>query len=102
MNASAQGGPIGAECGNRILMKVSVLMITYNHERFIAQALDSILMQQVDFEYEIVVGEDCSNDTTRTILQDYAQRYPDRFRLLLPATNLGMHKNFFQTLAACQ
>jgi len=49
-------------------MKLSVLMVTYNHERFIAQAIESVLAQHVGFEYEIVVGEDCSTDSTRTIL----------------------------------
>jgi glycosyltransferase involved in cell wall biosynthesis len=41
-------------------MKLSVMMVTYNHERFIAQALESVLAQRVNFDYEIVVGEDCS------------------------------------------
>ncbi len=40
-------------------------MITYNHEKFIAQAIDSVLMQQVNFNYEIVIGEDCSTDECR-------------------------------------
>jgi hypothetical protein len=42
-------------------MKASVSLTTYNHEKFIGQALDSVLMQDVNFEYEIVIGEDCSN-----------------------------------------
>lgn len=86
--------------GNR--MKVSVLMITYNHEKFIAQAIDSILMQQVNFDYEIVIGEDCSTDGTRAIVIQYQKEYPDKIRLLLPEENLGMHKNFVQTFRACQ
>lgn len=83
-------------------MKVSVLMITYNHEKFIAQAIDSILMQQVNFEYEIVIGEDCSTDNTRDIVINYQRKYPDKIRALLPETNLGMQKNLVQTLKACQ
>lgn len=83
-------------------MKVSVLMITYNHERFIAQALDSVLMQQVDFEYEIVVGEDCSTDSTRQILLEYQQNYPDKIRLLLQRKNLGMIGNMVETCNACR
>jgi cellulose synthase/poly-beta-1,6-N-acetylglucosamine synthase-like glycosyltransferase len=53
-------------------VKVSVLMITYNHEPFIAQAIESILMQVRDFDYEIVIGEDCSTDATRDIVLRYA------------------------------
>ncbi|MHC5860777.1 glycosyltransferase [Nostoc sp.] len=83
-------------------MKVSVLMITYNHESYIAQAIESVLMQQVNFEYEIVIGEDCSTDNTRQIIIDYQKNYPELIRLLLPDTNLGMHKNFINTLQACQ
>ncbi|MEH2352520.1 glycosyltransferase [Nostoc sp.] len=83
-------------------MKVSILMITYNHENYIAQAIESILMQQTNFEYEVVIGEDCSTDNTRQIIIDYQNKYPEIIRLLLPDKNLGMHKNFIQTLQACQ
>jgi len=82
-------------------MKVSVLMITYNHEHFIAQALDSVLMQEVEFPYEIVVGEDCSTDATRSILLEYQKLYPDIIRLLLPEKNIGMIPNFINTFKAC-
>ena len=58
-------------------MKVSVPIITYNHEPYIAKALDSVLMQRTNFEYEIVVGEDCSTDRTRDILLEYQRRNPE-------------------------
>jgi glycosyltransferase involved in cell wall biosynthesis len=83
-------------------MKVSVAMVTYNHERFISQAIESALMQQVNFDYEIVIGEDCSTDHTRDIVIDYQQRYPDKIRLLLPEKNLGAKKNGIQVHKACQ
>ncbi len=81
---------------------VSVCMITYNHETFIRDALEGILKQEVDFPYEIVVGEDCSTDSTRAILIEYAERYPGKIRLLLRERNLGMMLNFVQTLDACR
>ncbi|WP_373032846.1 glycosyltransferase [Sulfurovum sp.] len=80
---------------------VSVFMITYNHEKYIAEALDSILMQEVDFRYEIVVGEDCSTDNTRQILLEYRDKYPDKFKLLLHNENIGMMPNVISTLKAC-
>jgi predicted O-linked N-acetylglucosamine transferase (SPINDLY family)/GT2 family glycosyltransferase len=83
-------------------MKVSVLMVTYNHENFIAQAIESVLMQKVDFEYELVIGEDYSTDNTRQIVIDYQRKYSDKIRLLLPEVNLGAHKNFLNTFKACQ
>ncbi len=82
-------------------MKVSVAMVTYNHEKFIAKALDSVLMQRTNFDYELVIGEDCSTDKTRNILIDYQKRYPDKFRLLLHEKNLGMHENGARVLDAC-
>ena len=83
-------------------MKVSVLIITYNHEKFIAQALDSALMQKTNFDYEIVVGEDCSSDHTREIVRRYQQNHKKNIRLLLPEQNLGMLKNFVSTFRECK
>ena len=72
-------------------MKVTTLAMTYNHERFIGQALESALSQAVDFGYEILVSEDCSTDRTRAIVRDYQRRHPERIRLLLSERNL--HSN---------
>ncbi len=77
-------------------------MITYNHEKFIAQAIESVLMQRTDFDYELVLGEDCSTDGTRAIVADYQQRYPDKIRAFLREKNLGAQANAFRTLAACR
>ncbi|TGE23234.1 glycosyltransferase family 2 protein [Hymenobacter metallicola] len=80
---------------------VSVCCITYNHEKFLAQAIESVLMQETDFAVELVLGEDCSTDSTRQIALDFQRRYPDRIRLLLPENNLGVMGNFLATLKAC-
>jgi glycosyltransferase involved in cell wall biosynthesis len=53
--------------------KVSVFMITYNHEKFIAQAIESVLMQKTDFPFELVIGEDCSTDGTGEIVREYSR-----------------------------
>jgi glycosyltransferase involved in cell wall biosynthesis len=84
--------------------RVSVLMITYDHERYIAQAVESAVMQKTDFDYEVVIGEDCSTDSTRQILLEYQKRYPDKIRLLLQEKNLGQggKKNFEATLQNCR
>ncbi len=71
-------------------MLISVWMGAFNHESFIAKAIDSVLMQQTDFDVEIVIGEDCSIDSTRKIILDYNDKYPGKFKLLLPEKNLGM------------
>jgi glycosyltransferase involved in cell wall biosynthesis len=64
-------------------MKLSVLVTVYNHERYVTQALDSILMQETSFPYEIVIGEDGSQDNSRAIVKEYKTRHPDRIVLLL-------------------
>ncbi len=74
-------------------MKVSVIVRAYNLEPYIAQALESVLMQRTNFDYEIVVGEDCSTDGTRAIVREYARLYPERIRLILPDENLGGYGN---------
>lgn len=83
-------------------MKLSVAMITYNHERYIAQALESVLAQQVNFDYEIIVGEDCSTDSTREIVMDFHRRYPDKIAPLLRDRNVGAMRNLEATLEACR
>lgn len=83
-------------------IKVSVAIFAYNHETFIAQAIESVLMQQTDFEYEVIIGEDCSTDDTRAIVRAYGERYLERIRLLLPESNQGGKANLVATLNACR
>lgn len=81
--------------------KVSVMSTTYNHERFIAQTVESVLSQETDFPFEMVVGEDCSTDQTRPILRDLQHKYPQSLRLLLREQNWGRRRNFLDTLHTC-
>ena len=79
---------------------VSIIVPTYNHAQYIRQALDSILEQKTEFPYEILVGDDASSDGTQDILWEYAQRYPDKFRLFLREKNLGASRNVYELLMA--
>lgn len=81
---------------------LSIACATYNHEKFIAQTLDGFLMQKTDFDFEIVVGEDCSTDNTRRILLEYDRKHPGKFKLLLNEKNLGMSANGIHTVQACE
>jgi len=63
--------------------KASVCITAYNQEKFISQALDSVLMQKTDFDFEVLIGEDDSSDNTRKIVQEYARHYPGKIRLFL-------------------
>jgi glycosyltransferase involved in cell wall biosynthesis len=82
-------------------MKVSICLITYNHEAYIQEALESVLMQVTEFPKEIVIGEDCSTDRTRAICSEYAEKYPDLIRLIPAEKNIGAMKNFLRTLKEC-
>lgn len=78
--------------GNNNLV-VAIWMVTYNHEEFLAQAIDSVFMQQANFSYKLFIGEDCSTDKTREICIDYANKHPDKIELVLHETNIGATAN---------
>lgn len=79
-------------------IKVSVIVLTYNHESYITQTLDSILMQKTDFPYEILVGDDNSTDHTADIIRSYATRYPNVVRPIFRKENIGATKNLYDLL----
>ncbi len=83
-------------------VKVSIVMLAYNHERFIEQALNSILMQQVDFAYEVIVGEDCSTDSTRSIIKRYEDEFGGRMKPIYREKNMGAARNMLDCLEHCQ
>lgn len=82
-------------------MKLSVCILTFNQVNFVKQCLDSILMQRVEFKYEIIVGDDGSTDGTKSILLDYQRKYPHIFFLLLNDTNQGISVNYKNVLSRC-
>lgn len=73
---------------------VSVLMPTYNHERFIAKSIESALAQKTDFDFEILIHDDCSTDGTLKIAEDYARRFPCKIRLFTEKQNQGLLKSY--------
>lgn len=84
---------------NRFL--VSVIIWTYNHEKYIGQAIKSIVDQERDFELEIIIGDDFSTDGAREVMKDYASRY-SFIKLLFPNRNNGPNENVIQTLKNCK
>lgn len=72
---------------------VTVICISYKHEEFIAQALDSFLMQKTNFKFKIFVGEDCGPDGTADIILEYARKYPDIIVPFIREKNMGAQRN---------
>lgn len=79
--------------------EVSVFVLTYNQEEFIAQTLDAIINQQTSFDFEIVIGDDASSDGTSIICEGYKDKYPDLINFKRNNTNLGLIANFVTTAA---
>ncbi len=85
-----------------MLPLVSVRTVTYNHDKYIAQCLEGILMQRTSFPFEMVVGEDCSTDRTREIVLAYEKKYPDKIRVITSETNVGPNQNALRVQQACR
>ncbi|MGI5976878.1 MAG: glycosyltransferase [Candidatus Limivicinus sp.] len=68
--------------------KVSILCTAFNHEEYIAEALESFVSQKTDFSFEVIVNDDCSSDNTADIIREYAEKYPDIIRPLYQKENL--------------
>ena len=72
---------------------VSINCITYNHENFIALAIESFLKQQTTFDFEIIIGEDFSTDKTKKIVEQYVYLYPEKIKLITTEQNVGAEEN---------
>lgn len=80
---------------------ISIIITTYNHERFIAECLESILMQEYPGVLKILIGDDCSTDKTPDIVKFYAQKNPSKIIPICRDKNIGMHNNFLDLINRC-
>ncbi|MBR2195062.1 MAG: glycosyltransferase [Salinivirgaceae bacterium] len=81
---------------------LSIGIITYNQEKYIAQTLDSILSQEHNYDFEIIVGDDCSEDSTRSIVENYAAKYPNIVKPIYNEKNCGLIKNYYNVIKHCK
>lgn len=81
---------------------VSVHMITYNNEPYIAQAIQGVLQQETDFPFELVIGEDCSIDGTRDIVFEYQKKHADIISIITSDKNVGVIKNHKRVAKGCR
>lgn len=82
-------------------IKVSVTLLAYKHAQYIRQCLDSILSQKVNFRYEIIIGDDCSEDGTAEILMEYKEKYPEIVKPIINEVNVGASKNSYRLKQIC-
>ncbi len=80
---------------------VSACIITYNQEKYIEQCLQGAVEQKVNFSYEIIIGDDYSTDRTGEIIQRYSAQYPGLIKYFRREKNLGMNKNWIETIKNC-
>ncbi len=92
---TANTEPIETNDPDRLVVAplVSVLMITYNHAEFIGKAIEGVVTQQCAFPFELIIGEDDSQDATLAIALDYQRRYPQIVRVIYAQANVGMNAN---------
>ena len=89
-------------------MKLSVFVVTYNQEQYIRQCLDSIVMQKVNFDYEVIIGDDCSTDGTGAVCDEFVQKYSTpytftpKIQVYHHPHNLGLLKNWEFVMNKCQ
>lgn len=76
-------------------IKVSVCVVTFNHKEYLRECLDSLVSQDVNFDYEIIVGDDASTDGTTDILREYVEKYPNLITPILHKKNIGPIGNYF-------
>lgn len=80
---------------------VSIKVVTYNHVNYIGKCLDSLVSQQTNFPFEVIVGEDYSTDGTREIVFNYQKKYPDLIKVVTSDQNVGVRENGIRVRKAC-
>ena len=83
-------------------MKLSIVVLVYNQKDYISRTIDSIINQQSNYDFEVIIGDDCSTDGTKDIILEYAKKYPNIIKPVIRNTNLGLIRNYFSTIAECK
>src|SRR6218665_716250 len=76
--------------------KVSVVILTYNHEKFIRTALESVLRQKTSFDFDVIIADDCSTDTTEQIINEILAAHPQKDKVIYRRnpTNIGVMQSW--------
>lgn len=87
---------------NKTDIMVTVCIVTYNQEQWIRQTIESVLAQQTNFSYEVIIGEDCSTDNTFNICNKYQKIYPNLVQVIHNNPNLGLMRNLQKVLSSAK
>lgn len=77
---------------------LTILSLCYNHEPYLRECLESVIMQKTNFRFEMLIGEDCSPDSSKSILQEYETKYPHIFKVIYRDVNIGAAKNHYDLI----
>jgi len=80
---------------------VSVVIPSYNRKEFVVDTINSVLNQECNFDFEIIIGDDCSIDGVREVLSDFQQTYPEKIKLLFYDKNIGLAANWATCIKEC-
>jgi len=80
---------------------VDIVMVTYNQGEYIAEAIESVLMQKTNYHYRLIIGDDCSTDNTLAICKDYESKYPEEIFVLSSQNNEGLLRNYIKCFIKC-
>ena len=80
---------------------ISVLIITYNQDKYIKQAINSVLSQEINANIEIFIGDDASTDSTGSILSQYKSKFPNKFKIISRTQNIGPTSNLCSLIKEC-
>lgn len=80
---------------------ISIWIITYNQDKYIAECIEGVLMQKIDNPIEIIISDDCSTDKTYEICLEYKEKHPNIINLIRQEKNIGLTKNWIETLKRC-
>ena len=81
------------------MTELTIVCLTYNHEKFIKNTIEGIINQKTSFKFELIISDDCSTDNTINIIKEYAKQYKDIIRPIFHKKNIGSMKNFINSLS---
>ena len=81
---------------------LSIIILSFNQEKYIERAIKSILFQDTNVSFELIIGDDASSDKTPLIIEEYRKKYPDIIKAVLRKKNIGVVANYFDLISLCE